>query len=281
MTKENLIIVPGFGTNSYLFEELARYLSNYFTVFFIDLPGFTKTVPPLPRITMENYAQFVVDKINTLRLKHYLIAGMSLGFGIVSRIQFDDKCKGVLGIGPYLGEDSINPKIKAQIGIKAFFLDLICFFRLYRLAWQTHLFKNFLKKICLNRKLPKFILTEVDPRTYFETARLILHYHQKPLFDHLPHVLMMNKEDDAVSYDYLAKQMKDNIEKLLIVNTDMDHNLPELTQKYFAAKLPKEKIGRILKFIQESQPLSLWARAVGFLRQRLFGWLFVKKPIKS
>jgi pimeloyl-ACP methyl ester carboxylesterase len=278
MTKENLIIVPGFGTNSRLFEELRSYLSDFFSVCFIDLPGFNQEIPALPKITMDNYAQFVVDRIKELKLKHYLIAGMSLGFGIISRIEFDNKCKGVLGIGPYLGSESINPRMKAEMGFKILLLDLICFFRLYRLAWQTVLFRRFLKRICLNRQLPDFTLKEMDPRTYFETARLLLRFHlKKPSFDHLPYVLIMNKKDDLVSYDYLAQQMKDNIEKLLVVNTKMAHNPPVLTEKYFAANLPKSKILRLLKFIEESQPPSPWSRLINWFK----GQFWPQKAVKS
>jgi hypothetical protein len=276
--KENLIIIPGFGTNSRLFEELKGYLSGFFNVHFIDLPGFRKEIPPLSKITMDNYAQFVVERIKESRLKHYLIAGLSLGFGIISRIEFDNKCKGILGIGPYLGSESINPRVKAKMSLKILFLDLICFFRLYRLAWRTVLFHRYLKKVCLSRKLPDFTLKEMDSRTYFETARLLFRFHlKKPSFDHLPYVLIMNKKDDSVSYDYLAQQMKDNIEKLLVVNTQMAHNPAVLTEKYFAANLPKSKILRLLKFITDSQPLSPWSRLVNWFKRQFWP----QKAVKS
>jgi pimeloyl-ACP methyl ester carboxylesterase len=277
VTKENLIVVPGFGTNSHLFGELSQYLNDFFQVYFIDLPGFSTAIPPLSKITMQNYAQFVVDKIKELKLNHYLIAGMSLGFGVINRIQFDNKCKGILGIGPYLGEASINPTVKAKMAFKSSLLDLICFFHLYQLAWQTRLFKNFLQKICLNRKLSEFILTEVDPRTYFETARLIFHYRQKPSFEPQPHVLIINKKDDSISYDFLAKQMKEQIEKLLIIHTDMAHNPPELSQEYFAAKLPQKQILRLLRFIKDNQPPSLWSRLKGWFKRQFWP----QKAVKS
>src|SRR3989338_8142785 len=51
--KPHLVLVHSFPTNSNILSGLIEFLEQYFTVHFIDLPGFTKQIPPLKKILDE------------------------------------------------------------------------------------------------------------------------------------------------------------------------------------------------------------------------------------
>lgn len=58
MKKENLVLLHSFPTNSILLSGYIEYLSDYF----IDLPGFTKVVPPTLRNTLIMTFLFLVKQ---------------------------------------------------------------------------------------------------------------------------------------------------------------------------------------------------------------------------
>ena len=102
MEKENLVLLHSFPTNSILLSGYIEYLSDSFNVYFIDLPGFTKAVPPLERVTFAGYYDFVGRKIKELDLDSYLVEGISFGFAIVNHLNHDRKCKGIIAIEPFI-----------------------------------------------------------------------------------------------------------------------------------------------------------------------------------
>ena len=85
MSKENLILVPGFPINSLLLRGLTDYFSEYINVYPIDLPGFVQTVPVLSEISLEQYAKFVETQIQSLALESYWLGGVSFGFAVINR----------------------------------------------------------------------------------------------------------------------------------------------------------------------------------------------------
>src|SRR6266496_3587000 len=108
MMKHNLVLVHSFPTNSILLRGLIEYLSDYFNVHFVDLPGFTKGTTPLPHITLSGYSAFLEEKINELGLETYLVAGISFGFAVVNKAKHSNKCLGILAIEPYIGTKSLQ-----------------------------------------------------------------------------------------------------------------------------------------------------------------------------
>src|SRR5262245_60854535 len=108
MSKENLILVPGFPINSLLLRGLTDYFSEYVNVYPIDLPGFTPTVSALAEISLDQYTKFVETQIQSLRLESYWLGGVSFGFAVINRIQPDIRCKGFVAIEPFLGSASLK-----------------------------------------------------------------------------------------------------------------------------------------------------------------------------
>src|SRR4030042_5329233 len=100
--KENLVLVNAFLTNSLVLRGLIDYLGKYFRVHFIDLPGFVRDIPPLPKLTLEDYAAYVQRRIDDLDLNSYLLGGISFGFAVISHLDPGERCKGVVAITPFL-----------------------------------------------------------------------------------------------------------------------------------------------------------------------------------
>src|SRR5262245_52978902 len=106
MEKENLVLVHSFPTKSILLRGLADYLNDSFETYCIDLPGFTRQVPPLPRISWDAFSRFTESRIRELSLDSYVAAGISFGFRVVNNMAVDEKCRGILGLVPFLGPRS-------------------------------------------------------------------------------------------------------------------------------------------------------------------------------
>lgn len=135
MSKPNLVLVPSFGTNRLILRGLADYLGEAFTVYFIDLPGFTRQVQPLRPITLAAYSAFVEDKLGQLGLESYWLGGISFGFLVVNRLPFDPRCQAVLGIEPYTDARSLNlsPYLRLALGNA---VRWICRLHLHARVWR-------------------------------------------------------------------------------------------------------------------------------------------------
>ena len=253
MKKENLIIVHSFPTNSILLSGLIEYLNDYFNVYFIDLPGFTKDVLPLSKISFDAYSRFVEDKIKEFNLANYIMGGISFGFFIINNIQHPNNCKGIIAMEPYIGPDSLKMGFPKSI-IYKLFIKSINLFNLSAIIWNNSLFKTYLPK---SRGYPhdsvNIIFEQIDGRTFFETADLILKHKGTCTFQDFPHILIANKEDKTVNYDYLLKAFTENVNRLLVVNTTIDHYPEEPTKAYFQEKIPMEEVEKMLNFLDKNK----------------------------
>ena len=83
---KSLLILPGWGDTRKTFTYLIEYLSNYFTVYIIDYPGFGSSPFPNRNLTIFDYAdliyQFIIDK----DLKDPILIGHSFGGRIITTL---------------------------------------------------------------------------------------------------------------------------------------------------------------------------------------------------
>jgi pimeloyl-ACP methyl ester carboxylesterase len=249
MEKENLVLIHSFPTNSILLSGLIEYLNDYFNVYFIDLPGFTKAVPPLPRIDFEGYYNYTENKIREFNLNSYVAGGISFGFWVINHIHHDSRCKGIVAIEPYLGPKSLKMGL-LKGALYTLFIKSVCAFNLSSPVWHSQVMKTYLPRI---RHYPPgafdVMLDQIDARTFFETANLLFGdvgpYH----FHDLPYVLLANKDDTTVNYEYLYRAFTENVERLCIINTVIEHYPKETTKAYFRGQVPEEDVKKILNHI--------------------------------
>lgn len=252
MEKENLVLLHSFPTNSILLRGLIEYLSDYFNVYFIDLPGFTKQVPPLPNITFEGYYDFVEGKIREFNLGHFLVGGISFGFAIVNHLDYDSNCKGIIAIEPFIGVESLKWSARRR----AFFswlMQIICSLKLYTVVWGSRLLKEHLPRL---RNYPPgtidIMLEQIDGRTFFETANILLKDRSRYIFHDLPYALVANKDDRSVNYDYIYNILIQNVKKLRVFDVEIDHYPKDTSKAYFKRMVPEEVFERIVEFFSSS-----------------------------
>jgi pimeloyl-ACP methyl ester carboxylesterase len=254
--KENLILVNAFLTNSLVLRGLIDYLSRYVRVHFIDLPGFARYVPPLDEVTLENYAVHVQSRIDELNLDSYLLGGISFGFAVISHLELDSRCKGVVAITPYLNSRWLNLGLMKKSAY-SFFVHLTLAFELHSRIWNHRLFHrvfHWYSDYPADRI--ETLLNEMEGRTFFETARIIL-THRKPCrFQNLPHVLILSHSDRTIKNAPLLDVFEKNIDRLKVVRADFDHYPLEVSEDYFKTRFPQEDMQDIVVFFGGQSPAS-------------------------
>jgi len=253
MEKQNLVLVHSFPTNSILLSGVIEYLNDYFKVYPIDLPGFTKKSPPLSKISFDGYYRFAEDKVREFNLENYLASGISFGFLIVNNMHHYGRCKGIIALEPYIGPDSLRMGL-FKGALYAIFIKGVCFLNLSSVVWKSRALRTYLPKLRdYASGAIDVVLDQIDGRTFFETANLILSDKGKYGFQDMPYVVVANKEDRTVNYDYLYRTFTENVKRLLVVNTTIEHYPKELTKKYFMEHIPEEVIEKILDFFASSE----------------------------
>lgn len=253
--KENLILVNAFYTNSILLRGLIDYLSEHFNLHFIDLPGFSKKSPPLKKVNLGNFSEFIQKKIDELNLAHYIIGGISFGFYAVNNIplEMDERCKGIVAIFPYVDSKSLKLKKSKKILYSAV-VNFLCFTRLSSKIWQHRYTKKFAYWYSsYPPKRVKVILEHFDGETFFQTARLILHNSHGIKFHKKPYILIINRDDNTINYDYCLKIFEENAPVLFVLHSEIDHFPKDISKDYFQERFSGEDIQRMIAFLNRPQ----------------------------
>ena len=248
MMKKNLVIIPALYVNSKILAGLLDYLSRWFNVYFIDLPGFTKRLPCNYEVSFKYYAGFVENEIKKLNLDNYILCGMSFGFGVISEMRLDDKCRGILALEPYVGSSAMKKGVFEKLSSKVFTSSKLA------LAFADLLWKSPLSGIS-NRvfiKLPAYILKlvqeELDPKTMLKASYLVLTYKETINFHNLPHVLVANENDNTINYQYMENLFKHKVESLLILHTDINHFPEDISPQYFESHMSTQTLDSVVDF---------------------------------
>lgn len=248
--RPHLLLVHSFPTNSVLLHGLQEFLSDFFTVHFIDLPGFHESVPPLTdKITITRFSNYFDKKIQELDVKEYVVGGISFGFLVVNNAKLDKRCKGVLAMEPFINTEclSISYFNQKKFQVTAGVLQLVQLFSLERKIWQSNWFNNYLQK---SSDYPKdrvdVIIQHLDPKTFFSVTRILLNYKVNPVFHKLPHFLVGNFADTTIDFNKVVEVFLKNLDELHIASEPIDHYPKELTKHYFKSRIPHEHIERML-----------------------------------
>ncbi|OGM32943.1 hypothetical protein A2803_05105 [Candidatus Woesebacteria bacterium RIFCSPHIGHO2_01_FULL_44_21] len=251
MPKENLVLVHSFPTNSILLSGLIHFLQDHFEVYPVDLPGFISTNPPLRRISLDTLSHSLHNQIEKLELPHYIVAGISFGFWVATNSKLSRACRGIIAIEPYIDVRCLN---KQRISLsKRFFYNaitrLILFLHLEHVIWNSRLWKHhYLGLSGYKARRSKLIHREIDPRTFFAVANLLLANHTKCTLHQLPHVLIINPEDLTLDTNYITNYFKNHSWQTLILKNKIGHYPRKVTKQYFQKKISKNDIERIYHF---------------------------------
>ncbi len=258
MTKSNmkphLLLVHSFPTNSVLLHGLEEFLADYFTVHFIDLPGFHKNSPPLHgNITLKKFSDYFEQKILELDLSEYIVAGVSFGFLVVNNAKLDKKCKAILAMEPFINTDCLNISFLN----KGKYKTITSLLKIVRLAgveskiWKSDWFNKYLQKISdYPEERVNTIIKHIDARTFFTVMGLLLSYKKDPKFHDLPYFLVGNFADKTINFDKAVEIFIKNLHELHIASEPIDHYPKDLTKSYFKSRIPQEHISRIIACIE-------------------------------
>lgn len=255
MSKPNLVILHSFPTNSILLQGLKEYLSDFFEVYIIDLPGFVKTRPPLKVISIENYAHYVESKIDSLHLNDYILCGISFGFILLLSMNVNPACKGILAIEPYIGRDSLNSKKHWRYTL-APFISLIDRLHLIDIIWKNSFFRHVFTHYLLSdlpSSITTLILNEIDGKTFMRTLYIILTTEQNYNFhSDIPHVLMINKRDSTLNESHMQNIFKKHVKKMMVIESNMPHFPKDLSKTFFSETFSQQEINKALSFLSNS-----------------------------
>lgn len=245
-TKPQLVLTHSFPTNSIILSGLIEYLSGYFEVHFIDLPGFRKNIPPLEDISIKNYAEYLEQEIEKLELEEYVLGGISFSHCVVSMVRTDSSCKAILALEPYINRKSLVLSKRERLLYK-FLINSVSKLGIYQFVWNEKIIGCFLK--FQDKNILRTIVREIDARTFFETSRLIFSY-EGMNWQKKPHVLAANENDDRVDWSYNLEQFKRHVKVLYVFRQHTDHFPPVISREYYAEIIPETEVKAMLTWLQ-------------------------------
>jgi pimeloyl-ACP methyl ester carboxylesterase len=247
--KDDLVLVHSFYANSLLLHGLGDFLSDDFNVHFIDLPGFAPHEPPLPEVSLESFASHIESRISGLGLGCFYIGGISFGYSVIGRVRLPPECLGVLAIFPFLGSRSLAMRRRKKLVYRVV-VNAMGASGLGGPLWNSPILERF--AFWWSKYPParvRLILDQMDGRTFFDTARIILNNGDGAKFPPLPHVLILNPSDTTIRADYCERMFEERVKDMCVVRTDLDHYPLEPTADYFRSRFPRGEIDRIKAFL--------------------------------
>lgn len=77
--KEELVILPGWGDTRSSWNYIINLLSDYYTIYILDYPGFGNTLFPSYDMTIYDYTCMIKEWLDELNLKNPTLLGHSFG----------------------------------------------------------------------------------------------------------------------------------------------------------------------------------------------------------
>jgi pimeloyl-ACP methyl ester carboxylesterase len=251
--KPNLVIIHSFPTNSIILKGFYDFMSDFFNVYPIDLPGFVKKIKPLKNISLKNYADFVEKEIEKFNLKSYWVGGVSFGFSVVNLIKDDKNCKGVIAIEPYLGTENLNIPLHKRL-FYIYTIRMLGIANAFYKVWHSPLIQQYLlfgSSARFDKKI-KSLLDEMDARTFFETAKILLLNREVDCnFLKRPYVLVINKDDESIIADKIISRFACQCNDLVIAHTSAEHYPKTITKEYFQRKIKPKEVEKIMDFVNK------------------------------
>jgi pimeloyl-ACP methyl ester carboxylesterase len=247
----DLIVLPSFPLNKAKLKGFTDFLGDYFTLHVIDYPGFSKQTEPLEKITKENLLYYLKKQIDALNLNSYILCGISMGFYLASHLN-DRKCKGILALEPATGSRLLRAN-RFTRSFNSFILSLGG----ENLAWTHPLFRKSAERSldCPKGRID-WTLKDIDPRSFFATLDILISTDQVKPRD-LPTLLVINDKDRVIKAPETISFLKENLTRLTILKTTLDHYPHPLTKANLKKHIDKEKlqsaVDTFLRDIKESR----------------------------
>lgn len=248
MKKQNFILIPSFSTNSVILKGLISRLSDYFKVYPIDYPGYRSNKSTLDSYSIQSITDKLENDIEKLYLNSYIVGGVSMGYLFANHIGNKDKqCKGKVAMFPLVSDKciNINPlrRLVFKLGLK-----IIKQLSIYELIWNSSMFKSKFLNEMFPKDIYKIIKNDIDHKSFFEMANLIIGSKYEIRIDKTPHVLVINESDYAIKSALTIDIFSRNIPNKIVIKSKMPHNPNSLEKKVFNEYLDDPKMKRIVNY---------------------------------
>jgi len=246
--KQNFILLPSFSTNSFILKGLISRLSDYFTVYPLDYPGYRSSKSALDNYSIQSITETLEDYIENLNLNSYIVGGVSMGYLFANNIRENNKnCKGKVAMFPLVSDKCININPLKRSAFKLG-LKIIKQFSIYDLLWNSSVFKSRFLNEMFPRDILKIMKDEIDPKAFFEMANLIIGSKYEIRIDKTPHILVINESDYAIKSILTIDIFNSKIPNKIVIKSGMPHNPNSLEKKVFSKYLDDSKMKSIVKY---------------------------------
>ncbi|MBI4226086.1 alpha/beta hydrolase [Candidatus Roizmanbacteria bacterium] len=216
------LLVHGWGGNSSSLENLSKLLSSQYKTITLDLPGFGLSSKPDPDWGVEEYAKFLINIIDKLKLKPVVYFGHSfggaLGFYVAANYPTYIK-KLIISGGSYKREKPTSTVLSRLFKWFPTFIKII----IYKVIYPQ---SDRYKLPTLEANFRKIMTLDLTP---------IIHQIKTP-------TLILWGEDDIQTSVELAKEAHQKIKNSQIkIFPEIGHNLP--------LKYPQLVYGEMEKFL--------------------------------
>ncbi|OGC51641.1 hypothetical protein A2982_02065 [candidate division WWE3 bacterium RIFCSPLOWO2_01_FULL_39_13] len=249
MPKQTLLVIPGFGMNGKMLEDVVSVFKKICDISFLELPGFHPDHPAPANPTLESYTRNIRNQVKQINPKSYILSGLSMGFMIANNLPHDPKCKGIIAIMPYLGYNTLKLSLitltEARLATR-----ILSFPPAAKKIWKSE-FHRKISLETLNSEQLKIREEKFDPVNYFRLANYLLAIKEIKIRKDYPIVLMASRKDEMLNYEYLINTFKFKREaaKLMISDIDAGHYPKNLTKEHVKDAISPEEIKKIYKFL--------------------------------
>ncbi|TCP30597.1 pimeloyl-ACP methyl ester carboxylesterase [Scopulibacillus darangshiensis] len=245
-----LVMVHGYLSSAFSFRTLIPYLSDSFTIFALDLPGFGQSEKSVKFFySLDNYARLVIGFLDAMALKKAVLVGHSMGgqISLYAANQAPDRIVQVVGLSAsgYLGRLRLWLRWASYLPFMSYYLQY--FFRKKDIM-QTFLEVVHNRDLVTNEMVEGYLAPLKNIDFYRSLVRLMRHREGDltPLVLHTirqPVLLLWGIEDRVVPVSVARRFKRDLPEVTLRTFENTGHLLPE--------EKPEEVATEIKSFINQ------------------------------
>jgi hypothetical protein len=117
--------------------------------------------------------------------------------------------------------------------------------------WRSPMFRRLFPALAdsIPAKSVDIVLNEIDGRTFFETADLLLNNQERAVFQNLPYVLVINKDDETLNYECVHNTFRDHARRLFVIHTAVEHHPRNPSKTYFQERIPADGNLNAMRFV--------------------------------
>jgi len=112
---KNILLLHGWGANYTLFDIIIKFLSQKYTVYAIDLPGFGLSDIPKEAWDIDDYVKLVIEFIKVMKMRELSILGHSFGGRIIIKLNSKKELPFKIEKNILIDSAGIRPKSKITI----------------------------------------------------------------------------------------------------------------------------------------------------------------------